>query len=118
MLALVSAFTPPDPAIINETHGALLACRYQGRASLRFVHAKDIVSVVAMVPLPPHREEREDPHAATLYLDQFFVVEKLSFDMSWIGRVDDINDRISGCVNSIHDVINLPSENGHEPKNS
>ncbi|TBU25335.1 hypothetical protein BD311DRAFT_669840 [Dichomitus squalens] len=85
-LAMVSMFTQPDPAILNDTHGALMACRYQGDQSRKVVDVKDIISVVAMVPLAPRREEAEDPHFAELYTRRFFVVERLGFDMSWIGR--------------------------------
>ncbi|KAI1788088.1 hypothetical protein LXA43DRAFT_895213 [Ganoderma leucocontextum] len=85
-LAMVSLFTSPGPAIAHDTYGALMACRYQGDHSREVVDAHEIMSVVAMVPLPPRREELEDPHFARLYSDRFFVVEKLGFDMTWIGR--------------------------------
>ncbi|KAI1790660.1 hypothetical protein LXA43DRAFT_890633, partial [Ganoderma leucocontextum] len=90
VLAMVSLFTAPDPAIARDTHGALMACRYRGDGSREVVDARDIVSVVAMVPLPPRREEREDPHFDELYSDRFFVVEKLGFDMTWIGRDEEV----------------------------
>ncbi|TBU38199.1 hypothetical protein BD309DRAFT_874872, partial [Dichomitus squalens] len=85
-LAMVSMFTPPDPAILRDTYGALKACRYQGDASRVVIDVKRIASVVAMVPLPPRREEAEDLHAAELYSGRFFVVQRLGFDCSWIGR--------------------------------
>ncbi|EJF56245.1 hypothetical protein DICSQDRAFT_71883 [Dichomitus squalens LYAD-421 SS1] len=66
-LAMLSVYTPPDPAIQHETYGVLKACRYQGDASREVIDAKEITSVVAMIPLPPRREEAEDPHAADLY---------------------------------------------------
>lgn len=87
-LAMVSVFSAPDEAIRRETNSVLLACRYQGAASREVVAIKDIVSVVAMVPLPMRREEAEDPHSAELYSERYFVVEKLGLDMAWIGRVD------------------------------
>ncbi|KAI0364295.1 hypothetical protein BV20DRAFT_956494 [Pilatotrama ljubarskyi] len=85
-LAMVSVFSPPDPAIRKETHDVLLACRYQGQRSREVVNIKDIQSVVAMVPLPLRREEAEDPRSAELYSDRYFVVEKLGLDMAWFGR--------------------------------
>ncbi|EJF56381.1 hypothetical protein DICSQDRAFT_17386, partial [Dichomitus squalens LYAD-421 SS1] len=54
-LAMVSVFTPPDPAILRESYGVLKACRYQGETSREVIDAKGIASVVAMVPLPPRR---------------------------------------------------------------
>ncbi|TBU26950.1 hypothetical protein BD311DRAFT_697446 [Dichomitus squalens] len=91
-LAMVSMFMPPDPAIVRESHGALIACRYRGDESREVVDAKDIKSVVAMVPLPPRREEAEDPHAAELYSNRFFVMDRLGFDITWIGREQTITD--------------------------
>ncbi|TBU36354.1 hypothetical protein BD309DRAFT_878514 [Dichomitus squalens] len=91
-LAMASIFTPPDPAILQDTYGALMACQYQGDTSREVVPVKDIVSVIAMVPLVPRREEVEDPHAAQLYANRFFVVERLGFDMSWIGREERVAD--------------------------
>ncbi|KAH9847975.1 hypothetical protein C2E23DRAFT_740410 [Lenzites betulinus] len=94
-LAMLSVFTPPDPAILRETQDVLLACRYQGAQSREVVDIKDIVSVVAMVPLPRRREEAEDPRSDALYADRFFAVEKLGLDMVWFGREDVPEDRDS-----------------------
>ncbi|TBU58259.1 hypothetical protein BD310DRAFT_977430 [Dichomitus squalens] len=91
-LAMASIFTPPDPAILRDTYGALMACRYQGERSREVVEVKEIASVVAMVPLVPRREEAEDPHAANLYSHRYFVVDRLGFDMSWIGREETLRD--------------------------
>ncbi|KAI0355296.1 hypothetical protein OH77DRAFT_1540048 [Trametes cingulata] len=88
-LAMVSLFTPPDPAIRKETHDVLLACRYQGALSREVVDIKDIRSVVAMVPLPLRRKEADNPRCAELYSDRYFVVEKLGLDMAWFGREDE-----------------------------
>ncbi|TBU52199.1 hypothetical protein BD310DRAFT_789821, partial [Dichomitus squalens] len=91
-LAMVSIFTPPDPAILRDTYGALIACRYAGDRSREVITVKDIVSVVAMLPLAPRREEAEDPRAAELYSNRFYVVERLGFDMSSIGREERMSD--------------------------
>ncbi|TBU40581.1 hypothetical protein BD309DRAFT_869989, partial [Dichomitus squalens] len=88
-LAMVSYFTPPDPAIVRDSYGALLACRYQGDVSREVIDIKRIKALVAMLPLPPRREEAEDPRAAELYTNRFFVVERLGFDSSLIGREED-----------------------------
>ncbi|TBU45654.1 hypothetical protein BD309DRAFT_859727, partial [Dichomitus squalens] len=91
-LAMISLFTPPDPAILRDTYGALVACRYQGEESREVIVATDIASVVAMLPLSPRREEAEDPHAADLYSNRFYVVERLGFDSSFIGREQIVRD--------------------------
>ncbi|EJF61662.1 hypothetical protein DICSQDRAFT_60239 [Dichomitus squalens LYAD-421 SS1] len=91
-LAMVSVFISPDPAILRETHGVLMACRYRGEQSREVVDVKQIKSVVAMVPLTPRREEAEDPHAAELYSNRFFVMDRLGFDMTWIGREESLAD--------------------------
>ncbi|TBU45493.1 hypothetical protein BD309DRAFT_860050, partial [Dichomitus squalens] len=89
-LAMVSKFTAPDAAIVRESYGTLLACRYQGEASRKVIDVKEIASVIAMVPLPPRREEAEDPRAAELYSNRFFVMEQLGFDSSCIGREENL----------------------------
>ena len=90
-LAMVSDYTPYDRDIALKTHGVLLACRYQGDRSRRVVFAKDILSVVAMLPLRPRRSEFYHPRAYDLYSDRYFVAEKLGFDMTWIGREEAID---------------------------
>ncbi|RPD54105.1 hypothetical protein L226DRAFT_472677 [Lentinus tigrinus ALCF2SS1-7] len=92
-LAMVSDFTPPDPAILEKTHGVLMVCRYQGPEFRRVVDVKEILTVVGMLPLRPRAEEAVHPDAAELYSNRFFVVQKLGFDMSWIGRgVDNVHE--------------------------
>ena len=54
------------------------------------VDCKDIVSVVGMIPLPLRPEEAAHPNAAQLYSERYFVAEKLVFDMSRIGREEDL----------------------------
>ncbi|EJF61368.1 hypothetical protein DICSQDRAFT_60547 [Dichomitus squalens LYAD-421 SS1] len=88
-LAMVSYFTPLDPAIVRDSYGALLACRYQGDVSREVIDIKRIKALVAMLPLPPRCEEAEDPCAAELYTNRFFVVERLGFDSSLIGHEED-----------------------------
>ncbi|TFK79696.1 hypothetical protein K466DRAFT_505148, partial [Polyporus arcularius HHB13444] len=88
-LAMLSDFMQPDPAIIEKTHGVLMACQYQGARSRRVVDAKEILTVVGMCPLRPRPYEWDHPDAARLYSERFFVAQKLGFDMSWIGRAQD-----------------------------
>lgn len=85
-LAMVSDFTRPDPAVLGKTHGVLMACQYQGARSRRVINAKEIGSVVGMCPLRPRAAEETHPNAPDLYRNRFFVVQKLGFDMTWIGR--------------------------------
>ncbi|KAI0704476.1 hypothetical protein C8T65DRAFT_578151 [Cerioporus squamosus] len=92
-LAMLSDFTPPDRDIAALTHGALLACRYQGQNALRVIDAKEVQSIVGMVPLPARTAEKVHPQFAALFADRFFVVEKLGFDMTWIGKVDNVYAR-------------------------
>ncbi|TBU42774.1 hypothetical protein BD309DRAFT_865630, partial [Dichomitus squalens] len=89
-LAMVSKFTAPDPAIVREFHGTLLACRYQGDVSREVIEVKQIATVIAMVPLAPRREEAEDPRVAELYSNRFFVMERLGFDSSCIGQEENL----------------------------
>ncbi|TBU22755.1 hypothetical protein BD311DRAFT_822472 [Dichomitus squalens] len=105
-LAMISLFIPPDPAIARNTYGTLLACRYQGVASCEVIDVKDIASVVVMVPLAPRREEAEDPCADELYSNRFYVVERLGFDSSSIGR-EEIPAREDDCDNDEYTLICL-----------
>ena len=51
-LALISMFSPPDEAILEESHHAVYLCHYAigGAAALTVVDVKSITSVVSMVP--------------------------------------------------------------------
>ncbi|KZT31168.1 hypothetical protein SISSUDRAFT_966440, partial [Sistotremastrum suecicum HHB10207 ss-3] len=49
-LALVSKYSAPDAALLEISHKTLYSCTYHGFASLAVYDAKEIVSVVAMVP--------------------------------------------------------------------
>ncbi|TFK79398.1 hypothetical protein K466DRAFT_505633, partial [Polyporus arcularius HHB13444] len=91
-LAMLSDYTAIDPEIAHKTHGVLLTCRYQGADSRRVVDAKEITSVVAMIPLPPRLSETALPDFEARYSGRHFVIEKLGFDMMWIGRADDPNN--------------------------
>ncbi|KAI0372483.1 hypothetical protein BV20DRAFT_939965 [Pilatotrama ljubarskyi] len=80
--AMVSMFSPPDRAILTESVGALLACMYQGDASRAVIPITDIMSVIAMVPLPLSPHETALPSAEQLKENRFFVVEKLGLEVA------------------------------------
>ncbi len=82
-------FTDPDTRIMRKTYGVLVACCYQGDTSRAVVDVKDIISVVGMVPLPPRGEERTRSDFEERFSGRHFVVEKLGFDMTFIGRAED-----------------------------
>ncbi|KDQ05773.1 hypothetical protein BOTBODRAFT_82929, partial [Botryobasidium botryosum FD-172 SS1] len=52
MLALVSMYPPHDPALFAKSQRTLRACTHPGADSLRVISVRDILSVVAMVPMP------------------------------------------------------------------
>ncbi|PIL24852.1 hypothetical protein GSI_12738 [Ganoderma sinense ZZ0214-1] len=89
-LAMVLPFSAPDPAILDYSRLTLLACTYDGSAPRIVVFAKQIVSVVAMVPLPLTQDEARDPRASELYGQRYFVVEKPGLDVALMaGRTED-----------------------------
>ncbi|RDX40842.1 hypothetical protein OH76DRAFT_1459357 [Lentinus brumalis] len=92
VLAMVSEFTRPDPTIAEKTHGVLMVCYSQVQAPPRVVDVKDIMSVVAMMPMGPRPFEADQPDAARLCANRYYVGEKLGCDMAWIGRADNPND--------------------------
>ncbi|TBU29207.1 hypothetical protein BD311DRAFT_620999, partial [Dichomitus squalens] len=96
-MAMLAYFTPPDPDIYEFSRGTLLACSHLGETSRAVIFVKQIVSVVAMVPLPMTSEEATTSDADTLYRDRFFVVEKPGLDVANIaGRVEDITADVDG----------------------
>jgi hypothetical protein len=66
---MVSLYTPPNPTLFEESSGTLLACRHTGEDGLAVIDVKEIVSLVAMVPLPTLPDEVD-------YKNMFFPVEK------------------------------------------
>ncbi|KAL1937343.1 hypothetical protein VTO73DRAFT_13804 [Trametes versicolor] len=84
-LAMLSVFSAPDADLYRETFGVLWACNYAGDTSRVVVDAKDIVSVVAMVPLPCTPAEADEPDAAQKYEERYFLVEKPGLDIAFLG---------------------------------
>lgn len=65
--AVISAYSPPDEAMLEESYHALYACSYLGQENIVCVPFTSIISVVSMQPLP-----RLDNDPENLW----FVVEK------------------------------------------
>ena len=83
-LAAVSVFTMPDADLLMESAYTLRACFYQGQNACEVIRPTDIVSVVAMVPLPQtHLDTRVAPAGYT-YADRYFVVEKPGLDVAFM----------------------------------
>ncbi|KDQ10432.1 hypothetical protein BOTBODRAFT_178101 [Botryobasidium botryosum FD-172 SS1] len=82
MLALVSMYPPHDPTLFQKSEHTLRACTLPGADSLRVINVKDVLSVVAMVPMPRHSWIEGKPTV--------FVVEKLGLDISHMGGAKEI----------------------------
>ena len=70
--ALVSLYSPPDEYLLRHSHGTLIACRYQGDATLVVINAKSILSVVAMVPFR---------YAINNLDSYYFMIEQIGLDV-------------------------------------
>jgi hypothetical protein len=81
-LALVSLYSTPHPTLLEISHNTLWSCEYQGDSSLRFINAKAIQSVVAMIPHAPVIEGQQAG-------ERFFLVEKPGLDVAVIGGMDE-----------------------------
>ncbi|TFK82762.1 hypothetical protein K466DRAFT_499728 [Polyporus arcularius HHB13444] len=96
-LAMIAAFSAPDPALMEYSNGTLLACTHLGNDAREVIFVKDIVSVVAMVPLPMTAAEAREDGSAARYASRFFVVEKPGLDIAWFaGRVENPGDDEDG----------------------
>jgi hypothetical protein len=87
-LALVSIYSPPDTDLLAESYGTLYTCKYQGDNCLEVILAKDILSVVAMVPLPSDPESPEDIEEGS----QYFLVEKPGLEIFILGGATESQD--------------------------
>jgi hypothetical protein len=79
-LALVSMYSPPDPALLKASYNTLWSCTYQGDAAIRVVNATAIIRVVAMVP---HCLFSVD------LVDRFFMVKKPGLNVAHMGGNDE-----------------------------
>ncbi|KAJ3545130.1 hypothetical protein NMY22_g2553 [Coprinellus aureogranulatus] len=73
--ALVSLYTPPNPTLLEESCGTLHACRYTGEDGFAVISVKEMISLVAMIPLPTLPDEVE-------YRNMFFPVEKSGLEVT------------------------------------
>jgi hypothetical protein len=81
-LALVSLYSAPDPRLLKASHNTLWSCEHHGDSALRFIDAKAIQSVIAMIPHTPRIEAQQ-------LGERFFLVEKPGLDVALIGGVDE-----------------------------
>ncbi len=76
-LAVISVYSEPDLALLKESAGTVVACRYRGDLSLVVIDFTSIVSVVGMVPHNfPGLDVEEDWR---------YVVEKPGLDVLELG---------------------------------
>ncbi|KJA14969.1 hypothetical protein HYPSUDRAFT_149723, partial [Hypholoma sublateritium FD-334 SS-4] len=76
-LAVISVYSEPDPTLLKESAGTVVACRYRGDSSLVVIDFTSIVSVVGMVPHNfPGLDVEEDWR---------YVVEKPGLDVLELG---------------------------------
>ena len=84
--AMVSVYSRPDADLLQQSSNALWSCKYRGKEELVVIDVKSIMSVVAMVPHPPMRDEALKRRLA----GRVFVVEKLGLDaLASAGMVHD-----------------------------
>ena len=81
-LALVSLYSAPEPRLLKASHNMLWSCEHGGDSALRFIDAKTIQSVVAMIPHTPRIEAQQ-------LGERFFLVEKPGLDVALIGGMDE-----------------------------
>ena len=94
---MVALFSAPDAAILEYSRSTLLACNYLGDASRLVIFVHDIVSVIAMVPLPMTTAEEHQVDATGRYGQRFFVVEKPGLAVAIMaGRVEDLHTDADG----------------------
>lgn len=84
-LTMVAPFLGPDEDILAESEGALLACTYRGAVACHVIPVQEIMSVVAMVPLPLTPQEATRDDAQDLRENRYFVIEKLGLDVAYMG---------------------------------
>src|ERR1700761_2279685 len=83
-LTVVSLYSAQDPCLLRLSMNTLCSCRYLGDGALKFINAKTIESVVAMVPHSPSIDGRPPE-------DWFFLVEKPGLDVALMsGTMEDM----------------------------
>lgn len=82
MLALVFMYPPHNTTLFEKSEHTLCVCLHPSTNSLHIINVKDILLVVAMVPMPRHTWIGGKP--------TIFVVEKLGLDISHMGGAKEI----------------------------
>ena len=82
-LVLVSIYSPPDEALLEDSYNTVWLCRYRGNKALKVIDVKTITAVVAMVPHPP------SPGASGVEERRVFVVKKPGLDVAHMGGNDE-----------------------------
>ena len=72
----MSVYSPPDPALLEHSYNTLWACQYQGEANLEVIDVQNILSIVAVIPLPACAGD-------------FFIGEKLGLEVTMLGGFAD-----------------------------
>ncbi|KJA21717.1 hypothetical protein HYPSUDRAFT_140349, partial [Hypholoma sublateritium FD-334 SS-4] len=83
-LAVISVYSEPNPTLLKESAGTVLACQYCGDSSLVVVDFGSIILVVAMVPHHFRGHDIEE--------DWRFVVEKPGLDVTRLGEASECED--------------------------
>ncbi|KZT02196.1 uncharacterized protein LAESUDRAFT_662285 [Laetiporus sulphureus 93-53] len=78
ILAMVSMYSQPDSDLLERSHNMVWVFKYPESLSLRVVEVKNIVSVVAMIPVPHSLGMPQNGQ-------YFFLVEKPGLDVAWLG---------------------------------
>lgn len=78
-LAMVSVFGVPDRALLKESSAAMWAAR-PGLGGVRVIPAKDILSVVSMIPFPDERGVSAD--ADRKLKGMYYLYEKMGLGSS------------------------------------
>lgn len=81
--AMVSIYSSPDQRLLELSNGALHIVQYLGELNLQVIQPTQIDSIVRMLPLLLISEEAREYNQLTalLYLNYFFVAEKLGLDI-------------------------------------
>lgn len=69
-VALISLYTRPDPSLLKRSNQTLFPCRYTGNLSLHVISIFDIITSVAVAPLPLK------PGEESLYGNYIYAAEK------------------------------------------
>ncbi|KJA13103.1 hypothetical protein HYPSUDRAFT_151950 [Hypholoma sublateritium FD-334 SS-4] len=79
-LAVISAYSEPDPELLEASHGTFISCAYLGDNSVRIIDISCIQSVVAMVPHTLERHGVDEKH--------YFLVERPGLDVVCLGGME------------------------------